>query len=112
MSIAADWVGVLTVVGAGAVTLLARASFIVLPADTPVPSWLTRGLKFVGAAVLPALILPDVLFRELGPGDTVNVYRIVAALIAALVAWWTRSIFATIGAGMLVLWLLKLWGPL
>ncbi len=112
MSIAADWIGVITVVGAGAVTLLARASFIVLPADTPVPGWLTRGLKFVGAAVLPALILPDVLFRELAPGDVVNLYRIAAAFIAALVAWKTRSIFATIGTGMAVLWLLKMWGPL
>jgi branched-subunit amino acid transport protein len=112
MSISADWLGVVTVIGAGVVTLVARASFIVLPADTPVPEWLKRGLKFVGAAVLPALILPDVLFRELAAGDVVNTYRIVAAVIAGLVAWRTRSIFATLGTGMLALWLLKLWGPL
>jgi branched-subunit amino acid transport protein len=112
MTIAADWMAVVTVLGAGVVTVIVRASFIVLPADTPVPGWLTRSLKFVGAAVLPALILPDVLFRELAPGDVVNLYRIVAAIVAALVAWRTRSIFATLGAGMVALWLLKLWGPL
>ena len=112
MSIAADWVGVATVIGAGLVTVAARASFIVLPAKTRVPMWLNRALKFVGAAVLPALILPDVMFRDLGPGEFVNTYRIGAALVAAAVAWRTRNIFATLGAGMAVLWLLKVFGPL
>jgi len=112
MTLAADWLNVITIIGAGCVTLLARASFIVLPSDTPVPGWLNRALKFVGAAVLPALILPDVMFRELAAGESVNLYRIIAAVIAGLVAWRTRNIFATIGAGMAVLWLLKLWGPI
>ena len=112
MSMAADWITVLTIIGAGVVTLLARASFIVLPADTTVPFWLSRGLKFVGAAVLPALILPDVMFRELATGEQINTYRVVAAIVAGLVAWRTRSIFATLGTGMVVLWLLKWWGPL
>jgi branched-subunit amino acid transport protein len=112
MSISADWYGVLTIIGAGVVTVAARASFIVLPARTVVPAWLNRALKFVGAAVLPALIVPDVLFRDLGPEEIVNVYRIVAALGAAWVAWRTRNIFATLGAGMAVLWLLKWIGPL
>ena len=110
MSIAADWYSVATIVGAGLVTVVARASFIVLPAHTVVPSWLNRALKFVAAAVLPALILPDVLFRDLGPEQVVNGYRILAAVCAAWVAWRTRSIFATLGAGMAVLWLLKLLG--
>jgi branched-subunit amino acid transport protein len=48
----------------------------------------------------------------LGPEEIVNVYRIVAALGAAWVAWRTRNIFATLGAGMAVLWLLKWIGPL
>lgn len=111
MTIAADWVAWATIIGAGAVTLAARASFIVMPARIRVPAWFQRGLKYVGAAVLPALILPDVLFRELAAGDTVNVYRVIAALVAMIVAWRTSSIFATIGAGMVVLWLLKWWSP-
>ncbi len=107
MTISADWVSVTTIVAAGVVTVLARASFIVLPADLNVPGWMTRALKFVGAAVLPALILPDVLFRELQAGDSVNGIRIAAAVIAGLVAWRSKSIFATLGAGMAALWLLK-----
>ncbi len=110
MSIAADSLAIITIIGAGAVTLIARAAFIVMPADTLVPGWLTRALKFVGAAVLPALILPDVMFRELASGEFVNVYRIAAAVIAGVVAWRTRSIFTTLAAGMVALWLLKWWG--
>ncbi len=107
-----DWNGWLTVIGAGVVTLGIRASFIVLPPDAKVPGWLLRSLKYVAAAVLPALIAPDVLFRDAPPGEWLNVYRIVAALIATVFALGTRSIFGTLAVGMLVLWLLKWWGPL
>lgn len=107
MMMSPDWLTVATIIAAGAVTVLARASFIVLPGDTNVPTWFTRALKFVAAAVLPALILPDVLFRELSAGDSVNVFRLIAATVAGFVAWRTRNIFATLGAGMMTLWLLK-----
>ena len=99
------------IVAAGAVTFAARASFVLLPAGTRVPSWLSRGLKYVAAAVLPALVLPDVLYRDLPPGVALNWLRIIATLIAVAVALRTRSVFATLGAGMVALWLLKWWSP-
>jgi branched-subunit amino acid transport protein len=107
MTLPFDWLTVITIIAAGAVTIVARASFIVLPADTKVPLWFTRALKFVAAAVLPALILPDVMFRELAAGEAINTLRVIAAIVAGIVAWRTRSIFATLGAGMATLWLLK-----
>jgi branched-subunit amino acid transport protein len=103
----ADWSSWITVVCAGIVTLLARSSFIVLPQGTAVPTWLQRGLKFVAAAVLPALVIPAVLFLEVVAGEMFNYYRVAAALFALLVAWKTRNLFATLGAGMVALWLLQ-----
>lgn len=103
-----DWI---TVICAGAVTLGVRASFMVLPADTQVPAWLMGSLKYVAAAVLPALIAPDVLFRDAPPGEWLNAYRIIAALIATVFALKTRSVFGTLIVGMVALWLLKWWGP-
>ena len=103
-----DWI---TVICAGAVTLGVRASFMVLPADTQVPAWLMGSLKYVAAAVLPALIAPDVLFRDAPPGEWLNAYRIIAALIATVFALKTRSVFGTLIVGMAALWLLKWWGP-
>lgn len=99
------------VIAAGVVTLAARASFIVLPAGARLPPWLSRCLKYVAAAVLPALVLPDVLFRDLPPGHAINLIRVIAALAAVAVALRTRNVFATLGAGMAVLWVLKWWSP-
>lgn len=107
MTLANDGLTLITIFAASVVTLLARASFIVLPANTKMPFWLMRALKFVAAAVLPALILPDVLFSELAAGESINTYRLIAAILASAVAWRTRSIFATLATGMLMLWLLK-----
>ena len=107
MTLANDGLTLITILAASVVTLLACASFIVLPSNTEMPFWLMRALKFVAAAVLPALILPDVLFRELAAGESINFYRLIAAIVASMVAWRTRSIFATLATGMLVLWLLK-----
>ena len=101
----------LVVIFAGLVTLGLRASFMVLPADTQVPTWLMGSLKYVVAAVLPALIAPDLLFRDLAPGDDVNLYRIIAALVAAVFALKTKSTLGTLFVGMSMLWLLKWWGP-
>ena len=101
-----------TIIVCGLVTLAIRASFIILPPDTKVPTWLTSSLKYVAAAVLPALIVPDVLFRDLAAGDSLNMYRIIAAIIAVAFALKTKNIFGTMLVGMAVLWLLKWWSPL
>ena len=101
----------LTVIFCGLVTLAVRASFIVLPPESQVPTWLHGCLKYVAAAVLPAFIAPDVLFRDAAPGDLLNLYRIIAATLAALYAYQTKSTFGTLVIGMVVLWLLKWSGP-
>ena len=106
-----NWATWLTIIVCGMVTLLVRASFIVLPPETRTPHWLQRGLKYVAAAVLPALVVPDVLFRDLATGDVVNVYRILAASVALLVAWRSRSVLATLAVGLGILWLLNHFRP-
>jgi branched-subunit amino acid transport protein len=101
----------LIVVFGGLVTFAVRASFILMPPDTDVPGWLTGSLKYVAAAVLPALLIPDVLFRDAAAGDVLNVYRIIAAVVAAAFAIKTRSTIGTMLTGMAILWLLKWWAP-
>jgi branched-subunit amino acid transport protein len=110
--IANDWITAATIIGGGVVTVLARASFVMWHDKLTVPPWFTRGLKFVAAAVLPALVMPEVLFRGAPEGEMLNTWRIAAAVIAMLVAWRTRNLLATLIVGMLVLWALqwmKLW---
>jgi branched-subunit amino acid transport protein len=95
-----------TIVGMGIVTYAIRLSLILLIGRVRVPPLLSRALRFVPPAVLAALILPELLL----PGGALDLSptnpRLLAGLLAALVAWRSRSPLLAIGAGMLVLWAL------
>lgn len=88
-----------TMAAMGAVTFLARLSFIAAWGRFEPPPLLREALRYVPPAVLAAIIAPDVLM----PGGALDISagnpRILAALAAALVAWRTRSALATIAAG-------------
>lgn len=98
-----SWLPALVV--AGLVTFGIRLSFIALLGKVELPVLVIRALRFVPPAVLSAIILPEMLVRDgaldLRPGNV----RLVAGVVAALVAWRTRSVVATIAVGMAVLWL-------
>lgn len=97
----------LTVIGMGVVTLAVRMSFILLPPDARVPELVRRSLVYIAAAVLPALVMPDVLFRGQVGDYGFDPLRLIAAILAGLVAWWTRSIFATLATGLGMLLLMR-----
>jgi branched-subunit amino acid transport protein len=105
------WQTWLALLGMGAVTFAIRMSFIVLAADAKVPPMVKRALVYVAAAVLPALIAPEVLLRgtvtTMVNGWGFDALRLAAAILAGIVAWKTQSVFATLGAGMGVLLLLR-----
>jgi branched-subunit amino acid transport protein len=100
------WVVILVV---GALNFLSRLSFIALFARRHMPAWMARTLKYVPAAMLTALIVPMILT---GPQATALAMhanpRVLAALIAGVVAWVTGSTLATLVAGMGALWVLQL----
>lgn len=97
----------LTLAAAGLLTYAIRLSFIVGLGRREVPGPLRRALRFVPPAVLSAIIFPE-LFRPGGHSDfsPFNV-RLWAGLLAALVAWRTRSILLTIAAGLGAMWVLQ-----
>ena len=93
-----------TMLLAGLATFLIRYSFIGAAGRIDAPAWFRHMLRFVPIAALTALIWPDLLIEagrlQLWPVNP----RLLAGLIAGLVAWRTQNIFLTIGAGMLALW--------
>jgi branched-subunit amino acid transport protein len=99
------WLAII-VIGIG--TFVLRASFIELGGRFALPSPVTRALRFLPAAVLSAIILPALLRGEAG-----GLYygldnpRLIAGAAAALVAWKTKSVLATLAAGMSVLWAMQ-----
>jgi branched chain amino acid efflux pump len=94
----------------GLLTFLTRLSFIALLGRLETPPRLARALRFVPPAILSAVIVPELVLRQgaiaLSPGNE----RLVAGLAAALVAWLTKNVLATIAVGMAVLWALQALG--
>jgi branched-subunit amino acid transport protein len=106
MSSALDWWAVIVIVGT--LNYLSRLSFIALFARIEMPAVAARALRFVPAAMLTAIVVPAVVFAA--PGTLAFSYtnpRLVAALVAAVVAWRTRNAVATMGVGMVALWLVQ-----
>lgn len=98
----------LFIVAAGIGTFALRLSFVYLMGRTDeIPQPVRRVLAFVPPAVLSAVLVT--LLVSLGR-DFTPVYdgnRIAAAGVAAVVAWRTESMLATLLVGMGVLWFLQ-----
>lgn len=103
MSDAQIWAVIL---GGAVVTYASRLSFIGWLPTNRLPSWLRLALRFVPTAVLAALVAPELL----RPAGTLAVHlgndRLLAGLVACLVAWRLRNTWLTLGAGMLAYLLL------
>ncbi len=97
----------LTMLIAGLVTFTIRLSFIWIIGHHLIPPLLRRALRLVPPAVLTAIIFPAV-FMSAGQMDlSFGNARLLAAVLATLVAWRTRSAVLTIVVGMLSVWLFQ-----
>jgi branched-subunit amino acid transport protein len=86
--------------------------FVMFSGLTPraLPRALEDALDFVPIAVLTAIIVPAVIFTD---GNTLAIAdntRLPAAIIATVIALLTRSVVATIVAGLAALWTLPFIG--
>ncbi len=90
----------------GAVTFGLRLSFLGLLGERELPLWLRQALQLVPVAVLPALVAPELIYQDHHYLSVLNV-RVLAAAIAALVAWRTRNVALTLALGMGAFWVLE-----
>jgi branched-subunit amino acid transport protein len=104
MSTPALW---LTLFGAGAVTFALRLSFIVLLGRIRIPPTFRRALRFVPAAVLTAVVIPLLFYKNGVLEVSLGNERLLAGLVAVLIAWRTRNVLLTLGGGMAMLWTLQ-----
>ncbi|WP_256299234.1 AzlD domain-containing protein [Haloarchaeobius salinus] len=94
------------VLAVGVLTLALRLSFILLFGRVDdVPTRVERTLELVPAAVLAALVVPAVVALDTSLSLVAEPAKVVAAVVAAGVAWRTENVLATIAVGMGVLWL-------
>ncbi|MEM9466728.1 MAG: AzlD domain-containing protein [Actinomycetota bacterium] len=98
----------LTILAAGAITYLTRASFIAAGDRVTLPPAVERALHYVGPASFAAIAAPAVLggdqFTEFGD----DIPRLVAMLVAGGMIWKTRSVPWSLVSGMSCLWVI-LW---
>jgi branched-subunit amino acid transport protein len=97
----------LILIGAGVVTYATRLSFILLLERVEIPLRVRRALRFVPPAVLSAIIFPELLLRDDGLDVSLGNVRLMAGVLAALVAWRTKNILLSIAVGMGALWVLQ-----
>jgi branched-subunit amino acid transport protein len=93
----------------GLVTFGIRLAPILALERFPIPPRLRQALRFMPPAVLSAIIFPALFFLPNdGPLDiSLGNLRLLAGLLAILVAWRTRNVLLTIAAGMGALWILQ-----
>ncbi|MFO7858235.1 MAG: AzlD domain-containing protein [Ectothiorhodospiraceae bacterium] len=96
----------LVIIAIGAGTFFLRFSGLQLLGGRELPAAVTRILRYVPPAVIAAIVAPAIVFGGPDPGFTLLNPRLLAGLIAAGIAWATRSVLATLGVGMSALWVL------
>jgi branched-subunit amino acid transport protein len=97
----------LAVAGAGIITFALRLSFIALLGRIELPTLLTRALRFVPAAVFTAVVVPLLFYVDGAVEVSLGNERLLAGLVAVLIAWRTRSVPLTLVGGMVTLWALQ-----
>ncbi len=94
----------LIIIGMGLVTFGIRLTPIVLLGRFEIPLLMQRALRFVPPAVLTAIFVPELLYRNNQVDVSLANARLLAGLIAIVVAWRTKNALITIGVGMIALW--------
>lgn len=98
----------LLTIGLGIGTYLIRFSFLGLMGRRSLPDWVLVHLKYVGAAIFPAMITPLVLWPQ-ATGGALDPARLLAAA-AAFAVGMRHSVLGAIIAGMGSLYLLQALG--
>jgi branched-subunit amino acid transport protein len=63
-------------------------------------------LSYVPSAIFPAIIFPPIFLDNTGSLDIENNPKIIAAIVAIIIGYFSKSIITTIFAGLISYWLL------
>lgn len=104
MNLQTYWIAII-LLGVG--TFVIRLSFIQVMDRFNPPQVVHRLLRFIPAAVLPAIIAPALCFQGSQLDLTLGNPRLIAGILAALIAWKTKNMILPIVVGMGTLWILQ-----
>jgi branched-subunit amino acid transport protein len=93
----------LVMLAGGLITFAIRFSFIYLFGKFHIPVTVRKALHYVPPAVLSAIVFPELFLHDgtldLSPSNV----RLLAGVVAIVVAWYSKNTLLTILVGMLAL---------
>ena len=92
----------------GLITFAMRFSLIYLFGRFEVPETMRKALHYVPPAVLSAIIFPELFMHDGSFNVSWENTRLLAGVIAIVVAWFSRNTLITIIVGMAALFLLQI----
>ena len=95
-----------TIIYCGIITYLTRFSMIFLLKKDILSDKVKKVLSFVPAAIFPAIIFPPIFLDNDGFLDLENNPKILAAIFAIIVGYFSKNVIATIVAGLTSYWFL------
>ena len=96
------------ILGMALVTYITRYAPLGLLRTTGIPGWLERWLKHIPTAILTALIIPALLLPQGQLDISLHNPYLIAGVVSAITALYSRNIIATLIMGMGAMLLLKM----
>ena len=94
------------IIYAGIITFVTRFSMIFLLKKDILNDKAKKILSFVPAAIFPAIIFPPIFLDDTGSVDLESNPKILAAIFAIIVGYFSKNILATIFVGLISYWFL------
>ena len=88
----------------GIITFFSRYLMIAILKKEMFTDRIREVLSYVPSAIFPAIIFPPIFLDSTGSLDIENNPKILAAIIAILVGYVSKSIISTIFAGLISYW--------
>ena len=94
------------IIYAGIITFVTRFSMIFLLKKDILNDKAKKILSFVPSAIFPAIIFPPIFLDDAGSVELENNPKILAAIFAIIVGYFSKNIIATIFSGLISYWFL------
>ena len=95
-----------TIIYCGIITYLTRFSMIFLLKEDILNDKTKKVLSYVPSAIFPAIIFPPIFLDNTGSLDFESNPKILAAIFAIIIGYFSKNIIATIFAGLISYWFL------
>jgi branched-subunit amino acid transport protein len=98
----------ITIIGLTLVTIITRGAFLMIGDRISLPERVQHALRYAPACALAALVAPELLLQQGHVFVSVEDFKLVGAIVAAVAMLTTRNILFTMAVGMIIFTALRL----